>query len=61
MEAKSILTIIMILERLMKLAENIDVKVGRKKVTPAEERAAWKAPERLRKRLESAGDGGQDV
>jgi hypothetical protein len=52
----SILIGISIIERLMKLAEQIDVKAGRKKVTPAEERAAWRALERLRKRVE-AGKG----
>ena len=52
----SILTVISIAERLMKLAENIDVKVGRKKVTPAEERAAWRALERLRKRVQVSRD-----
>jgi len=52
MAVTSILTIISIAERLMKLAENIDVKAGRKKVTPAEERRAWRALERLRKRVE---------
>ena len=61
----SILIAISIAERLMKLAENIDVKAGRKKVTPAEERTAWRALERLRKRLEgqkeqgSGGAGGK--
>ena len=53
----TILTVISIAERLMKLAENVDVKAGRKKVTPAEERRAWQALERLRKRVE----GGPDV
>ena len=48
----SILTLISIAERLLKLAENVDVKVGRRKVTPAEERRAYRALERLRKRLE---------
>ena len=48
----SILTAISIAERLMKLAENVDVKAGRKKVTPAEQRAAWRALERLRARVQ---------
>ena len=54
----SILTFISIAERLMKLAENVDVKVGRRKVTPAEERAAWRALERLRKRVEGQEEQG---
>jgi len=64
MALTSILTVISIAERLMKLAENIDVKAGRKKVTPAEERTAWRALERLRKRVEGQGEqgsGGSDA
>ena len=58
MALTSILTAISIAERLMKLAENIDVKAGRKKVTPAENRRAWRALERLRKRLEGQEEQG---